>query len=198
MDIKKKSRAKWAEIALQAIVDAGEKLPCMARNVRGDDKADFRFRYLNRIASMCEVIKDCNGNRFKTSADVYRAAMYIGVHMLYIHTRDESKHSSNLGDFLYHLCQAAEWENTQLIWFDFYTEQIFRMWTAYKKGIQKREKMEKRVNDIIASIPENLQELARHKFEQIKQGEKITNLMECDTWGGKRSNASRIGKSDAT
>ena len=47
--------------------------------------------------------------------------------------------------------------------------------------------MRDKVDDLIDSLPENLKVIAKTKFKELLHGEKINNLYEMETWGGKRS-----------
>ena len=100
-----KKKSQWAK---EIVDNLAVKLPIMTSISKGTASAHFNFIGLARHASLAEsLIYKCK--RFRTTSEVYRAAMYLGMSLLYHLTKDDgSAEQKARADQVYKIIEVME------------------------------------------------------------------------------------------
>lgn len=178
---------KWFDLAIAACEDSEEKIPCMTGMMKGEEKADIRFRGLARTQKMAEI---CTGrsSRFKTITDFNRAAHYIGCLVIYNMCKDDLVGEDRMwGAALLESCRLSERPMMTAILYDRVLDTLAGIKKVFNKGLCSAEEMNDRADHLIASLPENMRKAARMDFQNIMNGKKISEMYLSDHHGGVRS-----------
>jgi hypothetical protein len=176
LDLKEEEKkGQWAKEMLESFQGT---LPIMTSIPKNTESTHFNFIGLARHGSIAEsLIYKCK--RFRTISEVYRAAMYIGMSILYHLTKDEGTTEQKArADQLYKIIEVTEPLN--------YNRQIIDAVVLSSKdiiecadaGLIDYDEMQERIETLIDALPKELRLVARDKVQRIKKGDSIVDIIE--------------------
>src|SRR5512135_1314988 len=105
INLKEQKTDSWAE---EMLANLAGKIPIMTSISKNTESAHFSFVGLARHGSLAESLI-YKSNRFRTTSEVFRAAMYIGMSCLYYLTKDEgTMEQKGRTDQVYRTIQVME------------------------------------------------------------------------------------------
>lgn len=161
-------------------------IPLFTKLPKDDTKIDKKFRTLAKFQTFATQIVFNHNTRFKTIADVDRAAHHIGMMILYkmfgeLGTMDGAQHAAT-----YNMLKLTEQYHANNILIDDTVNSIRHIVDAHNNGIIKPEKMNSEIDKIIDTLPDDIQDAARFKIQQMQSGANVSSLMNCSLRGGDR------------
>jgi hypothetical protein len=99
-------RSEWKQPWTDRLNIFGADIPVIVGVPKDEATDKISFSTFSRLRRMAEIIRENNRQKFKTTADVIRAAFYIGIHVLYV--MFENGNGDQFGQGLYDFMQRNE------------------------------------------------------------------------------------------
>jgi hypothetical protein len=176
LDLKEEEKKeRWAQEILNSFQGS---IPIMTSIPKNTESTHFNFIGLARHGSIAEsLIYKCK--RFRTTSEVYRAAMYIGMSILYHLTKDEGTTEQKArADQMYKLIEVTESLNHSRQIIDAVVLSSKDIIECADAGVIDYEEMQERVDTVIDALPKELRPVAREKLKRIKKGDSIVDIVE--------------------
>jgi hypothetical protein len=176
IDLKEEEKKeRWAEEVLKRFDGT---IPIMTSIPKSTESIHFNFIGIARHGSIAEsLIYKCK--RFRTTSEVYRAAMYIGMSILYHLTKDEGTTEQKArADQMYKIIQVTESLNHSRQIIDAVVLSSKDIIECADAGVIDYEEMRERIETLIEALPKELRPLAREKVKRVKKGDSILDIVE--------------------
>jgi hypothetical protein len=168
-------KSRWAEEVLD---NAPVKIPIMTSIAKNTQTAHFNFIGLARHGSLAESLI-YKSNRFRTTSEVYRAAMYIGMAILYQLTKDEGTPEQKArSDRIYKMIEVMDSLNHNRQIIDAVTLSAKDIIECAEAGVIDYDEMNEKVAALINALPKELRAVAEGKVKRIKKGDSIVDIAE--------------------
>ena len=134
----------------------------------------INFRVHGQVAAQAEQLAT-KSNKVNNKSEVHRAAHYLGMLIIYHILKSdeyEFKHSAIYENLLE--CEDLN-ETYQIL--DDVTRTFMMIYNAYRTNILTTKEANRRVEDRLEVLPENLKELARQKATLIFDGKKMSEVL---------------------
>jgi hypothetical protein len=176
IDLKEEEKkTRWAEEILDKFTT---KIPLMTSIAKNTGSTHFNFIGLARHGSLAESLI-FKSNRFKNTSEVYRAAMYIGMSIIYQLTKDEGTPEQKArADGVYKIIQVMESVNHSRQIIDAVVLSARDVIECADSGVIDFEEMKEKVSTLIDSLPKELHPIASDKIKKIMAGDNIVDIME--------------------
>lgn len=174
MKIGKKPDKDWAKKAVAACED----IPVLTRPLKGTGLFHINCKIPEKMQRLAEEIRD-EYERFKTMSDVYRAAIYIGMSMIFEYMPCKNATSEKKVKLLFKLFKANEEHNQDMLALDHVVDIAFQKKRQLHAGIITRQDLDEFVGDILELLPVSLHKPAMKKINQVMDGITPNNLYEC-------------------
>ena len=174
MKLKKQKSVKMDTSVYALIAEQfGAEIPIMKDLPRDEKSISIGFSVMSRVKLMADKIVS-KLDRFDLQADVHRAAHYLGLFILYNILVDD------LGDFkyksVYDNLMNLEEINSQYQIVNDATYTMRKIYKNFRSGLMSASDMNRKMDEIIGELPENLQELTRSKKEMIISGATLNEI----------------------
>jgi hypothetical protein len=178
---KEKKKSQWAK---EIIDNLTVKLPIMTSISKGTKSTHFNFIGLARHAGMAEAFIS-KSNRFRTTSEVYRAALYLGMSLLYHLSKDEGTAEQKArADQIYKIIQTMESLDHSRMIIDQIVLSARNVIQCADSGVIDYEELSEKISTLVEALPTELQKVARKKIKRIMKGDKIVDLVETRIWRG--------------
>ena len=175
--------ADWAkEIATQF----HEHIPLIMDIPKGMNSKDIHCRVPAFIGEMVEKISYKKEGKFESPSEVIRAAIYIGMNVLYHLIELQGFQSTELKTIFSRMKSSEEVMTYHLLVKEA-TKAISYLKEAADSGVISFEDRDCQIDGIIKDMPNNLQRITKKKAIQLLAGEKLSSISEFKTHGGKRA-----------
>ena len=176
IDLKEEERKeKWAEEIVNSLT---QKIPVMTSISKKVPSADFHFIGLARHAALAESLI-YKSKRFATTSEVYRAAMYIGMSILYHLTKDEGMVEQKArADQIYKTIELMEKVNHNRQIVDAVVASAKDLIESADSGVIDYDEMSEKVSMLLNVLPKELAQVANDKIRRIMKGENIVDIAE--------------------
>jgi hypothetical protein len=152
--------------------------PVMTSISKNAETTHFSFMGLGRHASLAESFI-YKSNRFRTPSEVYRAAMYLGMSILYHYLKDEGTAKQTArADQVYAIIQAMESIDHSKMILDAVTLACRNVIECWRTGVVDVEERNEKIRTLIDALPAGLQKLGQEKVTRIMRSENITDIAE--------------------
>lgn len=138
-------------------------VPIITGIPKGEKTEKVSLSLWNRIRRMAEILRD-NSARFRTMSDVYRAALNIGLHILY-HMNDREVPSYGESFFKYMIDARKTLMKADII--DMFTDLVNRAITAHDKHSIDSPDVQRLIAEAMDMVPDDCKEFANRKLKQI-------------------------------
>jgi hypothetical protein len=171
----------WAKDIVKVHSD---NIPVLPEIHKGTPSVTVTYRSPLLIHQMAENIVYLRTSYFQRPSQVYRAAMHIGMSILYdICSPGVScpayKRSKKMED-LYVLSQEL----------DMFIKDVSTLKQTADQGIISEEERDERIDEMIRILPKELHKTAHDKAARVLAGKKVSSLSEHKTYGGDRKSIS--------
>jgi len=175
-DLKQEEKKeRWAKEMLKNFQGT---IPIMTSIPKNSESTHFNFIGLARHGSIAEGLI-YKSRRFRTTSEVYRAAMYLGMSLLYHITKDEGTPEQRARtDRLYKTLEVTESVNYNRQIIDAVTLGAKDLIECADAGVIDYEEMQERVNTLVDALPKELRAVALDKIKRIKKGDSIVDIVE--------------------
>lgn len=178
---KEKKKSQWAK---EIIDNLPVKLPIMASIPKGTKTSHFNFIGLARHAGMAEAFI-YKSNRFRTTSEVYRAALYLGMSLLYQLTKEEGTAEQKArADQIYKIIEVMEPLDHSRMIIDTIVLSARDLIKCADSGVIDHEELSEKISTLVEALPIELQKVAREKIKRILSGDNIVDLVETRIWRG--------------
>lgn len=174
MKIGKKPEKDWAKKAVAACDD----IPVLTRPLKGTPLFHINCKIPEKMQRLAEEIRD-EYERFKTMSDVYRAAIYVGISMIFEFMPCRSQADKNRLELLFKLFKANEEYNQNMLALDHVVDIAFQKKRQLHAGIITRHDLDEFVGYVLELLPVSLHKPAMKKINQVMDGITPNNLYEC-------------------
>jgi len=165
----------WAKEAIEAITGT---IPIMTSISKKTESAHFSFIGLARHASLAESLI-YKSNRFRTTSEVFRGAMYIGMSCLYHLTKDEGTVEQKArADQIYRTIQVMESINHNKQIIDAVLLAAKDIIDCKEAEVIELEEMEEKMGMLLEALPGELARVARDKIKRLVKGDSILDIAE--------------------
>jgi len=190
IDLTKEDRKQqWAK---EMLARASVKIPIMTSIARNTQSAHFNFIGLARHASLAEALI-FKSKRFRTTSEVYRAAMYIGMSLLYHLTEDDGTQKQKArADQIYRTIELMESLNHSRQIIDAVVLSAKDVIECADSGVIDYEEMQEKVNMLVDSLPKELRTVAQGKIKRVKKGDSIVDIVETKIQRGTKGRKRRV------
>jgi hypothetical protein len=161
-DIPEKSEV-WREDWCESLDLGG--VPIITGIPKGEKTEKVSVSLWNRIRRMAEILRD-NSPRFRTSSDVYRAALNIGLHILY-HLNEKNVPTYGEAFFKYMLDARRRLMKSDIL--DMFTDLVNHALLAHDKQNITSQEVERMISEAMDIVPDDCKEQARKKMDQISR-----------------------------
>jgi len=183
-----KQKGEWIDVGLEALRKAKLKIPVITSNPKREETTLVRFTSLLRLARMAEETHDSmrkKRNEYKTISDVYRAAFYIGMEMLYWYEKSKFPEQFEAWGSPYanSIRRLEEW----MVDMQKYDHLVKLMGTAldiFKKGHCSQKEFHSEIMETINDAPERFQASLKDAYKKVVAGESVSSLQMCSYQGG--------------
>ena len=179
----------WYKKIIKYVRDQEMHIPIISRIYKGDESIKVSVTIKKTLNRQAQIIQTECRKEYQTMPDVWRAAISIGMPLLY-----EMK-VNNKPDVQENMQQENEFEEKMQI-LDAFTKRMDVQHQCFVNGVfggpdcdpvLNRSRYQEIKKAAINEIAEyGLKRLGEKNIRKIENGEKIVNLMECRTWGGGR------------
>jgi len=184
---------EWIDEVVKICGEAGIDIPIIKSWFKKDPTVGKYLTFPVRILKMAEEIMDNNRSFFKSIGDVIRAALYIGMIVVYrlITVHKEKAFSSAWGEVNYlELIQMQELVSDMQE-----CEGRVRLMKNYHEAVMEgymtMDKFRDACSRIIEKAPEDKKMILQRAYEKILNKEKITEFYAIGGHGGVREGAGR-------
>jgi len=136
--------------------------------------------FFQRMRRMAEILRDSSA-RYKTVSDVIRAAIYIGIPILFKMQEDEV--TNQYGKNLYEQVRRNTLFYEQVQAIDTVVIEVNRLLEYAKSENVNIMEVNKQIDDILASVPSDCQSIAKSKAAEVRslraKGRDISHLLAC-------------------
>jgi hypothetical protein len=183
----KKSKKPWYESVIEFCQQEDvEDIPIITGIFKGDQSVKIGPTIKKVLLRQMQVIQQNNPKRYQVVTDVERAALNIGVSVLYALEVDDDTGFREI-------CDEEDKFTLKMQALDDFVRTMGKMFSCWEANVFSDNDVEnlRKFHEIQDRHLERMKKLglkkqAEAKLKQIKHREKITNLMECKTHGGKR------------
>ncbi len=166
---------RWAE---EMIANLKGTIPIMTSIAKNTESAHFSFMGLARHGSLAESLI-FKSKRFRTTSEVYRAAMYIGMSVLYYLTKDEGTTEQKARtEQIYQTIQALESMNHARQIIDAVVFAAKDIIDCKESGVIELEEMQEKISLLLEALPTPLAKVATEKIKRLVKGDNITDIAE--------------------
>ena len=176
IDLKQQEKTdRWAEEMLGGLTGT---LPIMTSIAKNTESAHFSFMGLARHGSLAESLI-FKSKRFRTTSEVYRAAMYIGMSVLYYLTKDEGTMEQKArATQIYKTISTMESLNHSKQIVDAVVLSAKDVIECAQSGVIDFEEMEGKITTLIGVLPRELSRIASEKIKRIIKGDQMVDIAE--------------------
>ena len=176
LDLTRQERKhKWAKDVIDRL---SGKFPIMTSIAKNTKSVHFNFLGLARHASLAESLI-YKSNRFRNTSEVYRAAIYIGMSILYQLTKDEGTLEQKArADQIYKTIEIMESLNHDRQSIDAIVWAAKDLIDCADSGVIDYEEMGEKTSMLINALPKELRQVARDKIKRIMKGDSIVDIAE--------------------
>ena len=190
LDLKEEQKKeRWAE---EAIKNCPVKIPIMTSIAKNTQTTHFNFIGLARHGSLAESLI-YKSKRFRNPSEVFRAAMYLGMSLLYHLTKGEGTAEQKArADQVYKLIEVTESLNHKRQIIDAVTLSAKDVIECAESGVIDFEEMQEKVETLVNALPKELRPIAQEKIKRIKKGESIVDIVETRINRGAKGTKRRV------
>lgn len=171
----------WADEILDKFPN---KIPILKDIPKGRGATSVNFRTLEDVAVLAEkLIYKRVG--YESQSEVFRAAMYVGLTILWHEAERRSKHTPEADAILKRLQQIEKLTISNSLIKSFLPD-VEVVYKSAELGVISMDERDEMVEEIITSFPPNLQNLARERLKRFLAGDKVSEIIEVATHGGDR------------
>jgi len=182
------TKSKWAK---EIVENLTTKLPIMTSISKGTRSAHFNFIGLARHASMAEALIHKSA-RFKTTSEVYRAAMYLGMSLLYNLSKDEGTLEQKArAEQVYKIIEVMEQLDHSRMILDAVVVSARNVIECADSGVIEYGAVPENISKLVESLPASLQKVAQGKIKRIMKGDNIVDITETRIWRGAKGRKKR-------
>ncbi len=168
-------KERWAE---EVINNLTQKIPIMTSLAKKVQSADFHFIGLARHAALAESLI-YKSKRFSTTSEVYRAAMYIGMSILYHLTKNEGTGEQKArAHQIYKTIQSMEKVNHNRQIVDAVVTSARDLIESADAGVIDYDEMTEKISTLVNVLPKELAQVANNKIKRVMKGENIIDIAE--------------------
>lgn len=182
-DPETEKKGGWAD---EIVSQFGKDIPVMTNIPKRTGSADIRFIGLGRLVELANNLIPISV-RFKNLSQVYRAAMYIGMHVLYHLVKEGNGNDKALAGNTIKVFSTMEKCRFQSDLIDMAIEQANELLRSMKNEILSVEEVEAKFSSLVDAMPNELKTPLRSKLGQLKDGKSVTSLFEHKAHGGHSS-----------
>jgi hypothetical protein len=173
-----KQQEKKHQWALEIIDRLSVKIPIMTSIAKNTKSAHFNFLGLARHATLAASLI-YKSKRFRTTSEVYRGAMYIGMSILYQLTKDEGRLEQKArADQIYKMIEVMESLNHNRQSIDAVVWAAKDLIDCADSGVIDYEEMTEKTSMLVNALPKELRVVARNKIKRIMKGDSILDIAE--------------------
>ena len=174
---------KWAEGIVSNLT---QKIPIMTSIGKKVESSDFHFIGLARHAALAESLI-YKSKRFRTTSEVSRAAMYIGMSILYYLTKDEGTAEQKArADQIYKTIQLMEKVNHNRQIVDAVVTSARDLIESADTGVIDDDELSDKVSMLVNVLPKELTQVAKEKIRRIMKGENIVDIVDTRIHRGRK------------
>lgn len=144
----------------------GKKLPLMTRLMKSEGIMTVNFSSQNRVVELMQQIV-AKSDRFKTFAEINRAAYYLGMHLIYHMTYDKSNEEANN---IYNGIFSMQKINYDLEIISGFVENFEKMKRHVDSGLMSIDKMVEEVMEQVANVPKRFRKELKKRAELLIGG----------------------------
>ena len=184
---------EWIDEVVNRCEESGIDIPIIKSWFK---KAPTIGKYLTfpiALLKMAEEIMDNNRSFFKSIGDVFRAALYIGMLVIYrmITMHKDKSFSSSWGEANYLELVHMQEMVSDMQECEGRVRLMKNYWENVEQNYMSIEKFREACNGIIEKAPEDKKIILRIAYEKILNKEKVTDLYPLGSHGGLREGAGR-------
>jgi len=185
-----KPKGEWIDIGLSALKKAKKKLPIVTSNPKREETTLVRFTSLLRLGRMAEEAYDSmrkKRNEYKTVSDVYRAAFYIGMEMLYWYEKDKFPDQfESWGSSYANSVRRLEIWIMDMEQYDHLVKLMGTAFDIFKKGHCSQKEFHNEIMETISDAPEKFKTSLKEAYTRVLNGESVSSIQMCNYHGGDR------------
>jgi len=146
---------KWVETWLDRVDWGDLGIPIMKGLKNEGRTSRVNVNILARLGEMAEQLIYCSNGRFKTKTQVYRAAVYIGLSILYRMYNDGGG-GNTYGNFFYESVKRSEKRLLQAEIIETLLEEMDALHKKERMGLISDDDLQDAVKDMKMSLPEDM------------------------------------------
>jgi len=167
-------KSRWAAEVVEAFTG---RIPVMTSIPKDSKSTQVHLFCMARHADMAAALIH-QSKRFRTTSEVFRAALYIGISILYHLFKDEGTEKDKArARNLYALMEAMEEIHHSQQCIDAVSDEAKTILRAGESGVIDFEEMENHLNTLVEALPVELRKTARRNIKHLRAGDKITDIM---------------------
>jgi len=174
MNLGKVPPKNWAKLAYAAATG----LPILTRPMKGASFYTISVRIDEGLQRKAEVARD-SSERFKTMSDVYRAAFYIGLNMVYEALAENELAENKRLKTLFELMRMDEETNQNMLGLDHVVNLAAMKKRHIEAGLITKDDFQDWIDTVMEALPVSLRDKAMDKIKRIMRGERQKDLYEC-------------------
>ena len=160
-------------------------IPIITDVPKGKSSCSIHYRSDSDIQEIAEKLIYKSTGKFESTSQVFRAAMHIGVMLLWSMFENAGA-SSPFGKALFERMQQREELINSSISIREFLKDIDVIYQAAEDGILSFDDRTEKVNKLIDALPMNLRDVARERLRRYEAGEKVSHIHDLRTHGGVR------------
>jgi hypothetical protein len=160
-------------------------VPIVTDIPKGKSSCSIHYRSDSDIMEIAEKIVYKRTGKFSSPSEVFRAAMHIGISMIWS-LYDETGEKSPFGKAMFERMQQREELVNASIAIREFLRDVDAIYKAAEDDIISFDERDTKVNKIISSLPTNLRDVARERLRRYEAGEKVSQIHDFRTHGGVR------------
>ena len=167
-------KSRWAAEVVEAFTG---RIPVMTSIPKDSKSTQVHLFCMARHADMAAALIH-QSKRFRTTSEVFRAALYIGISILYYLFKDDGTEKDRArASNLYAVIQAMEGIHHSQQCVDAVTDEVRTILHAADSGVIDFEEMRNHLNTLVEALPVELRKTAKRNIKHLMDGDKITNIM---------------------
>jgi hypothetical protein len=184
VDLKQQEKKhQWAKEILDRL---SVKIPIMTSIAKNTKSAHFNFLGLARHATLAASLI-FKSKRFRTTSEVYRAALYLGMSILYQLTKDEGALEQKArADQIYKTIEIMESLNHNRQSIDAVVWAAKDLIDCADTGVIDYDEMSEKTSMLLNALPKELRSVASGKIKRIMKGDDVIDIMETKVQRGDR------------
>lgn len=159
----------------------GDDIKPMTALSKDEPSSHINLYIANRVAREAAIILTNSNQRFKTKTDVYRAAITLGMGVLYNMYPKLGEDGSGYGADFYAELRKDEKQLMHMQMLDTCMDQVHKYLSMHRRGMFDNEKLERKVKDVVNLLPKDIRVLAKAKVKELMESGTLHKMREMQT-----------------